>query len=213
MILITGAPRSGTSLVTQIIHRHGFYLGDPRSVNGLYENEDIRENVLKRLLRDLDADPLGQSKLPPEDLYWPEGWSAEGLRSEVAMRFKSPHERKAYKDCKITLTWWLWHEAFPDAKWIIVRRERNEIVNSCIRTSFMRAHGEDRAAWAEWVKQHERRFTAMHRVIRPGRIIEVWPREFIDDPNRFAPVADFCGVFFNRAHVNQSVDRSKYAKV
>ena len=44
-ILITGLPRSGTSLTAGCLHACGAWVGD--TVKGLYENEAVREKVVK----------------------------------------------------------------------------------------------------------------------------------------------------------------------
>jgi len=85
--------------------------------------------------------------------------------------------------------WRVWNQAFPDAKWIIVRRKTEDIVNSCLKTSFMRSFSDTsvcreigvdntREGWIWWVREHERMFLDMTRagidytVIRPDRMAE-----------------------------------------
>ena len=48
-ILVTGLPRSGTSLTTGCLHACGAWVGN--TVKGFYENEAIRETVVKKFLR------------------------------------------------------------------------------------------------------------------------------------------------------------------
>src|SRR5690606_36215574 len=118
MIIVTGAARSGTSLTTRILQAHGCHLGS--TVNGLYENTDVRDGVVKRYLRSIGADPLGQSILADTDnLAYVPGW-----RKTVERHFRAFPKPWAYKCAKATLIWPVWHEAFPDAKWIIVRRNK-----------------------------------------------------------------------------------------
>ena len=93
-----------------------------------------------------------------------------------------------YKGAKMCLIWPILHFAFPDAKWVIVRRRTADIVNSCIRTNFMRAFrqqqnqkavgAKDEAeGWLWWVHQHEMRFVEMMteglncKVVWPGRMV------------------------------------------
>ncbi|WP_022697917.1 sulfotransferase [Euryhalocaulis caribicus] len=204
MILITGAARSGTSLTTQILKAHGCWLGS--AVNSLYENTDIREQVLKPYLRAVDADPLGQDPLPDTGDLPPH----HGLCRAIAERMEGGPGRWAYKDAKLALVWPAWAKMFPEAKWVIVRRKTEEIVESCIKASFMRAHGEDRAAWARWVEEHERRFEAMMTAGLDA--IEVWPRKFIDDPEAFRPVAEHCGLEFNASAVCGAINPDRYHK-
>ena len=201
MILITGAARSGTSLTTRILQAHGAALGNPKAVNRLCENTLVRERILKPHLRALGADPLGQDPLPDTDAVQP----IEGLGKSVR-RTLGPTPRgveRAYKDAKLCLVWPAWHAAFPGAKWVIVRRAPSKIVASCLRTSFMRAFGDDEDAWREWVRQHEQRFKAMRKAVNA---IEVRPDHYIRDPERFRPVAEHCGLTFRPELVTAAVD-------
>jgi hypothetical protein len=93
-----------------------------------------------------------------------------------------------YKGAKACLTWPVWHFAFPNAKWIIVRRRTPDIINSCIKTSFMRAFvnqdnqkavgaASEWDGWLWWVHQHEQRFIEM---IQAGLNVKVvWPERMV----------------------------------
>ena len=68
-ILVTGLPRSGTSIVAGSLKRCGAWLG--RTVGrghsnpkGFFENRTLREQVNKGILEALGSDPLGVSSLP-----------------------------------------------------------------------------------------------------------------------------------------------------
>lgn len=202
MIFVTGCARSGTSLVTQLLQAHGCYLGKADRVNSLFENVSVRENILKPILMRADVDPLGQDVLPDTNNLPPE----PTLRDAVLRYFAggvmngSPH--RAYKDAKLTLVWPLFHAAFPAAKWILVRRDKASIVDSCMRTGFMRKRSTPEA-WAEWVDEHEKRFVDMRAALN---LIEVWTDEVVSMPRTFEEVADFCGLDFKRAAMTKVID-------
>lgn len=199
MIFITGCARSGTSLTTKILKELGCNLGIGR-INTLYENVEVRENVLKPYLRFLGADPMGQDPLPQEPLL-----PQHDLGDQVRFALGEPEEPWAYKDAKLTLVWREWSRHFPEAKWVLVRRERSKIVDSCMRTSFMRAF-TSRSGWEGWVDAHEERFEAMQHL----DLIEVWPQAIVDDPEAFCPVATFCGLTFDRDKVEAAIERSAW---
>ena len=198
MIFITGCARSGTSLIAQILQAHGFKLG---RVNRLYENMDVREDVLKPYLRRIGADPMGQTTLPDTDNLPYQN----GLRHEVERKLSCP-EPWAYKDAKLTLVWPVWVEAFPEAKWILVRRDAEKIAESCVRTTFMRAYSHEQG-WLGWVAEHERRFERMRDVLD---LIEVWPRDVVSDARAFAPVCAHVGVDFDLDETEACIDRSRW---
>ena len=71
-IFITGVPRSGTSMTAGILAELGVFTGAtvPPGVSnpkGFFENVEIRESVLKGILKASHFCPLGVKSLPPED--------------------------------------------------------------------------------------------------------------------------------------------------
>jgi hypothetical protein len=191
-ILITGAARSGTSMVAGAIHLCGAWGGEMRGPNrhnpkGMFENARIVEGLMKPYLRELGVDPLGQYPLPDvSNMPIPTNWRARV--EQIIQEQGYSGGPWFYKGAKMCLTWPLWHYAFPDAKWIIVRRATRDIVNSCLRTAFMRAFrnennqhkvGVDNArdGWIWWVHQHEQRFVEM---IQAGLNVKVvWPQRMV----------------------------------
>jgi hypothetical protein len=112
-----------------------------------------------------------------------------------------------YKGAKMCLTWPIWHYAFPDAKWIIVRRRTGDIVDSCIKTGFMRAFSREifrkavgvdneRDGWLWWVHQHEKRFIEM---INEGINIKIiWPERMVQgDYSQIMEMIDWLGLKWN----------------
>ena len=72
-ILITGLPRSGTSLTAGLLDICGAWSGttvpgSKDNVKGFFEHAMLRETVNKTLLSRIDCDPLGVKKLPPHEL-------------------------------------------------------------------------------------------------------------------------------------------------
>ncbi len=192
-ILITGCARSGTSMVAGIINLRGAFGGKmsgPTSTNakGMFENARIRNEIVKPYLTSIGVDKMGQYPLPNiEEMVIPTGWK----RKVEAIIQEEGYEDGPwmYKGAKMCLHWPIWNYAFPDAKWIIVRRKPSDIINSCLRTGFMSAftrQGNQRAVgalnswegWLWWVHQHEDRFREMMnaglncKVIWPERMVE-----------------------------------------
>jgi len=202
-ILITGAARSGTSLVAGIVNMSGAWGGDlagPTRFNrrGMFENTQIRNDLVKPFLKDAGCDPMGQKPLPRIRRQL-QGNDAILIGFGNGDRFVSVNthlaaiwmhnleeilksqgyngQRFFYKGAKMCLMWPLWHLLFPEAKWIIVRRDVEDIVRSCLRTSFMRAF-QTRSGWLNWVSVHERRFEEMYE--QKLDIREVWPQRMMN---------------------------------
>ena len=207
-ILITGAARSGTSMVAGAINICGAFGGNmsgPNSSNlkGMFENMQIRNGLTKPYLRGMKVDPLGQYPLPDiTKINLPSDWG----RSVEGVMKRQGYEKGAwfYKGAKMCLVWPLWDYSFPDAKWIIVRRKSSDIVNSCLKTSFMRAFQREdvrkavgvtteKEGWLWWVHQHEQRFIEM---IQAGLNVKVvWPERMVQgDYTQIMETMDWLGL-------------------
>jgi hypothetical protein len=191
-ILITGAARSGTSMVAGSIHICGAFGGRMSGPNqnnrkGMFENAELRNQIVKPYLKELGVDRLGQYPLPEiAGLPIPHNWRERVERVMVKQGYESGPWM--YKGAKMCLFWPVWQYAFPEAKWIIVRRRTEDIVNSCIKTSFMRAFRSEQvqqqvqvnseaAGWEWWVYQHIDRFRQM---IEHGMNVKVvWPEKMV----------------------------------
>lgn len=191
-ILITGAARSGTSMVAGIVNICGAWGGKLFPANrynpkGMFESVGIR-GLIKAYLRKIHVDPRGQFPLP------------DTTRMEIPITWKKNVETvlegDGYpggpwfcKDPKMCLIWPIWHFAFPNAKWVIVRRKTSDIVRSCLKTGFMQAfnntatqrviHAHDVSeGWKWWVHEHENRFREIVEAGVNAHI--VWPERMVD---------------------------------
>lgn len=192
-ILITGCARSGTSLIAGIINMCGAFGGNMAGANknnqkGMFENVHIREKIVKPYLRKLGVDTKVQYPLLDIDnIAIPAHWRMDVLKVMAAQGYQE-ESPWMYKGAKMASMWPIWHYAFPNAKWIIVRRKTSDIINSCLKTGFMtaftleknqKAVGVDNPAdgWLWWVHQHEARFVEM---IQAGLNIKiVWPERMV----------------------------------
>lgn len=192
-ILITGAARSGTSMVAGIINICGAYGGNMSGANrnnakGMFENARIRNTIVKPYYAKLGVDKLGQYPLPDvNNLPIPNNWRA--LVEQVMVDEGYTDGPWMYKGAKMCQHWPVWNYAFPNAKWIVVRRKTSDIVKSCSRTGFMRAflnHAHQKSVgvttetdgWIWWVREHEKRFVEM---IQEGINVKVvWPERMVD---------------------------------
>ena len=212
-ILITGCARSGTSLVAGIINRCGAWGGKMTgrtryNQRGQYENNEIRNNIVKPALRAAGFDPMGQNPLP-DPLNFPidDEWNAKVVGAILRQGYKNGPW--FYKGAKMCLIWTQWHQAFPNAKWIIVRRDTKGIVESCLRTSFMRAY-KNHQGWNYWVSEHLDRFKEMHDAGLD--IVQVWAgpiaKEFYYDDIKSA--VEHVGLKWDQGAVDSFVDSSLF---
>ncbi len=184
-IFITGVPRSGTSMTAGVVNICGAWKGDtatatPYNKKGMFENRVIVQEMIKPLLAQVGADPLGQKPLPKirdfEEINSTE-WKEKFMKEMKCQGYKEARDILMYKEPKMCLMWTLWDRAFPDAKWIIVRRRSEDIINSCLKTGFMHRY-KDREGWLPWVREHVKRFREMFEDRLD--VMEVFPQEMID---------------------------------
>ncbi len=203
-ILITGCARSGTSLVAGIINICGAFGGimdgpNKNNEKGMFENGAIKREITKPFLSSIGVDPMGQFPLP--DIFnlpnQPE-WRGRIL-SILVNQGLMDDMKWFYKGAKMCLFWPIWDKAFPKAKWIIVRRDREEIIASCSKTNFMRAF-ESEKGWSWWVDQHLQRFSEMwHSGLN---IREIWSRKIIDgDLSEIKEVIELIGLVWREKEV------------
>jgi hypothetical protein len=181
---------------------------------GQFENHAIREDLVKPFLRSMGADPMGQKPLP--DII-----ECIGKATQTAPTFRRFIQGVMdeqgytggpwfYKGAKMAIVWPIWHEAFPDAKWIIVRRHPNDIAASCLRTAFMRAYKTE-AGWLSWVAEHERRFFEMHAAGLKAR--EIWSQKIIEgNLDWIKGAVEWAGLKWNEEAVRAFVDPGLWGK-
>jgi len=193
IILVTGAARSGTSMVAGVINMCGAFGGAMSgktryNEKGMFENASIRNDIVKPYLRHIKVDPMGQYPLPDVDnINIPTNWR-KNIENIFCDQGFTGESQVFYKGAKMCLHWPVWHYAFPNARWIIVRRRTGDIMRSCMKTGFMSAFAreknykavgakDEREGWLWWVHQHEERFVEM---ITEGLNCKViWPERMI----------------------------------
>jgi hypothetical protein len=225
-ILITGAARSGTSMVAGAINLCGAFGGKMSGANhnhnnkkGMFENAHIRDNIVTPYLRALNVDPKGQFPLPDVYNLKPD----DTLRNRVENVFKQQGYKQGrwmYKGAKMALFWPIWASAFPSAKWIIVRRRTGGIVNSCMHTGFMSAFAKkfvqkaahvptEKDGWIWWVRQHEKRFEEM--LLAKLNIKFIWPHKMIDGNfEELKQAIEWLGLEWNEKEVKEFIEPKLY---
>ena len=162
--IVVGCPRNRTSLVMQILHICGANLGkvigqtkaNPYGA-GQLENRAIVDQVQKPWLKKHGFDPKGQYPLPPPDFAEVD----PQRRSQVERILQEQGfitERPFFKQLKATLDWVAWDYSFPEATWIIVRRNDESVINSCMspKAPFMSAFNTVKD-WQWWIDEHKTR--------------------------------------------------------
>lgn len=164
-ILVTGAPRSGTSLTAEVLARCGAWTGE---VNDLWENTAIRDGVVKPRLAP-HMDPLGRTSFADVTT------NPAQLRREVVGVLQAQRYAGGpwlYKDAKLLFMVDAWREAFPDAVWVAVWRDPEAIAASVAE----RWAPRDPEAL---VAQYHERLAALDALpVRPGDLARGWTDDY-----------------------------------
>ena len=182
-IFILGLPRSGTSMIAGSLGVCGAWTGSTVAADsasnpkGFFEHVVIREHVVKKILSHLGCDPLGVRKLPPLDLPDQPPGLAEFIKSIVESDGYSHDRPWLYKDAKLTLLWPYFINAFPDATWVIVNRDVDGFISSCLRTHFMKQHSVDKSYWQNFANEYNKRLIALKE--SGANVLEITSPEII----------------------------------
>jgi hypothetical protein len=166
-VFILAPPRSGTSLVAGCLQLCGAWTGSTvqgdstANPKGFFEHIAIREQITKKILLRLGCDPLGVSKLPPLTAKI-EVENFVAAIKHVLEKDGYQHDKPwLYKDAKLTLLWPVYLKWFPHASWVYVKRDKADIIRSCLRTSFMRQHSRSEVFWSQFVDEYTDRINAL----------------------------------------------------
>ena len=195
-VFITGIERSGSSIIGRIVNLSGAFAGN---ITDMYENIQIKK-LLDSYYELLGVDKRGQYPLPDAGkLIIPTNWEqkVEGVVS-TEMRMDRPWMLKGSRLCQI---WPVWHYAFPNAKWIIVRRRPGDIIDSCLKTGYMTAFKE-KEGWLGWVHTHEKIFVEM---IEAGlNCKQIWPERMASgDYQQIQEMVEWLGLKWNDSIINE----------
>jgi hypothetical protein len=195
-LFITGTARSGTSMTAGVMKTLGLTFGQtvPGGISnpkGFFEHEGVRDHVLKPALVKAGGARSGQGTWPDPGKVDP-----DALRRGVHRHLKGAN---CYKDAKICLIWDSWARAFPHSGYVIVRRDLDDLAQSCLHTKFMRLH-RTADGWKQWAQVFIDRCEELKQRVD---FIEVWPDGTSDV---FKPLAEFAGLEWNQEAVDEFVD-------
>lgn len=202
-IFVTGIERSGSSIVARIINLCGAFTGP---ITEMQENKDIRDMVIE-YYKGAQVDPSGQFPLPqPSKLNIPVDWKNRVNRTLSSQKYQEDCSW-VYKSAKLAQIWPIWNYAYPNAKWIIVRRRTGDIIQSCVQTGFMKAFkneeirkqvgvSTEQEGWLWWIHEQEKQFVSMIEFGVNCKV--VWPERMVNgDYSQINEMLDWLGLSWN----------------
>jgi len=213
-IFITGLPRSGTSMTAGIFAQLGVFTGPTvpgglSNPKGFFENTIIREEIIKGILNAANFCPLGVSSLPPidfnEEINFDKKLSLKDILQRIILAQGYNKEVPwLYKDAKLTLLWRIFNSQFPNALWIIVRRDRENVIRSCLSTHFMLQHSSKVDFWNKFADEYETRLEALLHCVK--NVIQINTDELVN--GHYEIIENICrdrGINFVHSVVNDFV--------
>jgi hypothetical protein len=150
--IILGMHKSGTTLVSQILHHSGIYMGDGIDENVSYDRGNKYECASVHVLNSeiLDAEPFGPG-FSSIDLPAPGALRVtEGVRSrirEFVQERGAAYDNWGFKDPRTCLTYPVWASELPEHRIITIYRPLPEIWPRYRYHSLHRSYRNPRRAW------------------------------------------------------------------
>jgi hypothetical protein len=129
-LLVVGSHRSGTSLLTQLLHSGGLFVGDdllgalPSNPYGHFEDREVLE-LHREIMSDhgvnWQVDEVQEFYIAPR--YWRQ-------MQEFAQKRAAKHRNWGFKDPRVCLFLGAWKYVLPDARFVIVYRDPADCVRS-----------------------------------------------------------------------------------
>lgn len=164
-VIIVGSPRSGTSFLTGLIVRMGFDPGpldslrnaDELNPYGYYENKHLMK-IDHDLLRKFNGSVMNPPKLPEN---WIELCGKEKLEINQIVEKEGV---EVYKGNMLVVLADLYDDLFPNAKWIFISRNSEEVARSMLRADKSDEHNSNYYAEVinKWSKSWEGAAVSKH---------------------------------------------------
>ena len=211
MILVTGPPRSGTSMVAGILAIcgafPGFTIGPvPHNAKGTFQNQVIMELIINMLIAFRLYNEWGMHVIPERSPF------IADLRERVDQTLLAQGAnglQMMVKAPQISLMWETWHQAYPEAKWIWCDRDKEAVARSCIRAAKYESLTDppyNFQEWKAWVEAHDTKLFEIAEEIEDFTIID--SRKVADgDYDHLKSFVDYAGLVWKEEEINEFVDK------
>jgi len=165
-------------MTAAILAACGCWVGRVRSSQDVkkcsYENIVV-EGLMRKAQVAMGLNPDSHSHLPERAAelplcVWLEGhitreFQYQGWRGEPWM----------VKSSALAFVWPIWNRSWPNAKWVVVRRDTVGLVRSVMSTWSMTGRS-GAEAWMEWAEWHDRELSRLESEVKYAH--ELWPTKF-----------------------------------
>lgn len=159
-IFVTGPPRSGTSMISGLLEKHGVWTGRHKisqsklkdtNPKGVFENLDLKE-ITKQQMRQ-----VGVNQMP-----FPPIFNGDKLENDPYLRKRvfdivGDQESWLFKEPRLVKVNEVWQWSFPEAIWLLPDRKDEDIYRSmCKHPHISKQKHLDFHQWIKDAKQKQR---------------------------------------------------------
>ena len=197
-ILITGIPRSGTSIVAEIISLCGIQGGQ---VNSMFENTYL-QGYFRNVLSEKGYDINGHHPLPPID------FTSLEIRKQMEMTwaYQGVSGDWYYKDCRILLFCNQFITEYPEAEYILIRRTEKNIIESCKKTGYMNVFDDftlrtrlgiynTEQGWKYMIGEYNKRMEYLKNKVK---VTEIWLEDNVNAKHTIPYMMERTGITINK---------------
>ena len=205
-ILVAAPPRCGTSMVAGLLVHHGVQVGyhrGPHNDNpkGGFENEPIKRFIKDELASNgYDLNPIRHIHMG-EYVYNFE--SNPAFKDIVEDAIEDPGSPWIFKEFRILMTWLQWMRYFPNAVYVLNRRNKADNLQSMKVHPAISKRGpvEDLEAWIDWAHHRQEEIA--------DKCPHVWcdvDKVWQGDMDEARKVVEGCGLTFDEQVAKEWID-------
>lgn len=211
---IAAPPRSGTSMIANLLHQHGAWTGrtiagDEHNKRGYFENVDlvrVTKQIMKRNGYRARADTQLFVTWENVDRFDP-----LSLRKRVG-NIVGEHDSWLYKDAKLLHLYPLFAKAFPKAIWILPNRDSENIFVSISRHKTWQNRekewkGTKKEFWQGIKDMISKQKARQSEIMVRSPHITVSPDFLVQDSDYAERFIDWCGLNFDRHAYDKGIDK------
>lgn len=215
---IAAPPRSGTSLIANLLHKHGVWIGDTgqeladeHNPYGYFENKQIVD-ITKQIFWDNGL--KARSDVP---FFFSRNilrrYDPKSLRNKV-LKIVKDNNPWLYKDSKLLHVYPLFKAAFPEATWILPQRNSSSIMDSLKRHKVWkeRAHrlqDSDATLMNMIIRSHDRQYEICKDKV-DSVLVDV--NKLVFDEDYAKQFIQSCGLKFDSGVYYNTVDRNIWSR-
>jgi hypothetical protein len=205
-ILVAAPPRCGTSMIAGLLVQHGVQVGHHRGPHkdnpkGGFENEHIKQFIKDELAKNgYELNPIRHIN-QNETIYWFEDNPV--FKDVIEQAIKDPDSPWLFKEFRILMTWLQWQRHFPNAVYVLNRRNLDDNLKSMLVHPAISKRGPwgDLRDWIRWAHKRQEEIAAECPHVWVD-VDKIWQ----GDMDEARKVVEGCGIQFDEQIAKDWID-------